>query len=160
MLNVHGRDLQILRELVASPRVGVTELAGRLGIARNTASGRVARLERHGVLRGQGRDVDYTHLGIEVTAFVTMRITQGRQHAAITDLAAIPFVLEAFTITGDTDLLVRVAARNTQHLHEVISTVLSCRGVFRSTTSVVMTEPIPFRLVPLIDFLNVQSRND
>ncbi|PPK67773.1 DNA-binding Lrp family transcriptional regulator [Actinokineospora auranticolor] len=148
---VNRLDLRVLRELVASPRIGITELAERLGIARNTAHARVSRLERQGVVGARGRAVDYTALGVEVTAFVTVQVAQGRLVAAVEDLGAVPFVLEAHGIAGDGDLLVRVAARNTRHLHEVINAVLSCRGVIRSTTAVAMTEQIPFRVAPMLD---------
>ncbi|GAA3021237.1 Lrp/AsnC family transcriptional regulator [Actinokineospora globicatena] len=148
---VNRLDLRVIRELVANPRVGITELAERLGIARNTAHARVGRLERQGVVGTRGRAVDYTQLGVEVTAFVTVQVAQGRLVSAIEDLAAVPFVLEAHGIAGDGDLLVRVAARNTRHLHEVINAVLACRGVIRSTTAVAMTEQIPFRVAPLLD---------
>lgn len=146
-------DLRVIRELVASPRIGITELAERLGIARNTAHARVSRLERQGVVGMRGRSVDYTELGVEVTAFLTVQVAQGRLGSAIEDLAVVPFVLEAHGIAGDGDLLVRVAARNTRHLHEVINAVLACRGVIRSTTAVAMTEQIPYRVAPLLDAL-------
>ncbi|WP_307860510.1 Lrp/AsnC family transcriptional regulator [Actinokineospora baliensis] len=148
---VNRLDLRVIRELVANPRVGITELAERLGIARNTAHARVGRLERQGVVGPRGRAVDYTQLGVEVTAFVTVQVAQGRLVTAIEDLTAVPYVLEAHGIAGDGDLLVRVVARNTRHLHEVINAVLSCRGVIRSTTAVAMTEQIPFRVAPLLD---------
>ncbi|WP_018686589.1 Lrp/AsnC family transcriptional regulator [Actinokineospora enzanensis] len=147
---VNRLDLRILRELVATPRIGITELAERLGIARNTAHARVGRLERHGVVAGRGRAVDQAAIGVEVTAFVTVQVAQGRLASAVEDLTAVPFVLEAHGIAGDGDLLVRVVARNTRHLHEVINSVLSCRGVIRSTTAVAMTEQVPFRIGPLL----------
>ncbi|CRK60370.1 Transcriptional regulator, AsnC family [Alloactinosynnema sp. L-07] len=144
-------DLRVIRELVASPRVGITELAERLGIARNTAHARVARLERQGVVGQRGRAVDYTELGVEVTAFLTIQVAQGRLGSAIDDLVLVPYVLEAHGIAGDGDLLVRVAARSNRHLHEVINSVLACRGVIRSSTAVAMTDQIPYRVAPLLD---------
>ncbi|GAA4413791.1 Lrp/AsnC family transcriptional regulator [Actinokineospora soli] len=150
-------DLRVIRELVASPRVGITDLAQRLGVARNTAHARVARLERRGVVGQRGRSVDYTALGVEVTAFVTIQVAQGRLKSAVEDLVTLPYVLEAHGIAGDGDLLVRVAARNTRHLHEVINGVLACRGVIRSTTAVAMTEQIAYRVAPLLDDLERTS---
>ncbi|WP_285501505.1 Lrp/AsnC family transcriptional regulator [Actinokineospora sp. NBRC 105648] len=150
---VNRLDLRVIRELVTSPRIGITELAERLGIARNTAHARVTRLERQGVVGHRGRAVDYTAIGVEVTAFVTVQVAQGRLTAAIEDLRKVSYVLEAHGIAGDGDLLVRVAARNTRHLHEVINEVLSCHGVIRSTTAVAMTEQIPYRVAPLLDAL-------
>jgi DNA-binding Lrp family transcriptional regulator len=144
-------DRRVLREMVAQPRLGISELAERLGVARNTAHSRLTRLERHGVLTHRDREIDPATLGMNVTAFVTLQLTQGRLGDTIAELAAVPYVLEAHAVAGNGDLLVRVAAHNTRHLHDVINVVLACTGVRHSVTSVVMTEQIPYRVAPLID---------
>ncbi|TDD90803.1 Lrp/AsnC family transcriptional regulator [Actinomadura rubrisoli] len=144
-------DLRILRRLVEQPRIGVTELAAKLGIARNTAHARVERLERDGVIGHRGREVDLGALGFELTAFTTLEVAQGRLREAAAALAAIPRVLEVLGITGQGDLLVRAVAPNGKQLHEVIDSILACPGVRRSTTSIVLTHQVPFRIDPLLE---------
>ncbi|NVI87359.1 Lrp/AsnC family transcriptional regulator [Actinomadura sp. BRA 177] len=144
-------DLQILRRLVEQPRIGITELAAKLGIARNTAHARVERLERDGVIGHRGREVDLGALGFELTAFVTLEVAQGRLREAAVALSAIPRVLEVLGITGQGDLLVRAVAPNGKQLHEVIDAILACPGVRRSTTSIVLTHQVPFRIAPLLE---------
>lgn len=151
VMSVNLLDIKILRRLVESPRIGVTELAAKLGIARNTAHARVERLENDGVIGHRGREVDLGALGFELTAFVTLEVAQGRLHEAAAALAAIPRVLEVFGITGQGDLLVRAAAPNGKQLHEVIDAILACPGVRRSTTSIALTTPVPFRVGPLLE---------
>ncbi|MBW8483128.1 Lrp/AsnC family transcriptional regulator [Actinomadura sp. PM05-2] len=148
---VDALDIRILRRLVEQPRIGVTELAARLGIARNTAHARAERLERDGVIGHRGREVDIGALGFELTAFVTLEVAQGRLREAAQALAAIPRVLEVLGITGQGDLLVRAAAPNGSQLHEVIDAILACPGVRRSTTSIVLTHQVPFRIGPLLE---------
>lgn len=144
-------DVRILRELVASPRIGVTELAARLGIARNTAHARTERLEAEAVVGSRGREVDAEALGFPITAFVTLEVAQGRLHDAAAAMARVPFVLEAHAVAGRGDLLVRVVARTPPHLHEVIDAVLASPGILRSTTAVATRHEIPFRIGPLLD---------
>ncbi|MGH3244106.1 MAG: Lrp/AsnC family transcriptional regulator [Spirillospora sp.] len=144
-------DLRILRRLVEQPRIGVTELAAKLGIARNTAHARVERLERDGVIGHRGREVDLGAIGFELTAFVTLEVAQGRLREAATALSAIPRVLEVLGITGQGDLLVRAVAPNGKQLHEVIDAILACPGVRRSITSIVLTHQVPFRIGPLLE---------
>lgn len=144
-------DVRILRELVDRPRIGVTELAARLGIARNTAHARSERLERDGVVGLRGREVDVEALGFPITAFVTLEVAQGRLHDAASAMSGVPFVLEAHGVAGRGDILVRVVARSTRHLHEVIDAVLACPGILRSTTTVATMNEIPFRVRPLLD---------
>lgn len=144
-------DLRILRELVRRPRAGITELASLLGVARNTAHARVQRLERDGVVGARGREVDMAALGLEVTAFVTLEVAQGRLNEAVAGLKTVPYVLEAHGIAGSGDLLVRVVARSNRHLQQVVAAVLACPGVLRSTTTVALTEPVAYRVDPLFD---------
>jgi DNA-binding Lrp family transcriptional regulator len=144
-------DVRILRELVASPRIGVTELAARLGIARNTAHARTERLEADGVVGSRGREVDPEALGFPLTAFLTLEVAQGRLHDAAAAMARVPYVLEAHAVAGRGDILVRVVARNPPHLHEVIDAVLASPGILRSTTAVATVHEIPYRIGPLID---------
>ncbi|MFC9970194.1 Lrp/AsnC family transcriptional regulator [Spirillospora sp. NPDC050679] len=150
VMRVNLLDIQILRRLVEQPRIGVTELAAKLGIARNTAHSRVERLEREGVIGHRGREVDLGALGFELTAFVTLEVAQGRIAEASAALATIPRVLEVLGITGQGDLLVRAVAPNGKQLHEVIDSILACPGVRRSTTSIVLTHQVPFRIAPLL----------
>jgi DNA-binding Lrp family transcriptional regulator len=144
-------DLRILRELVRRPRAGTTELASLLGVARNTAHARVQRLERDGVIGARGREIDMAALGLEVTAFVTLEVAQGRLNEAVAGLKTVPYVLEAHGIAGSGDLLVRVVARSNRHLQQVIAAVLACPGMLRSTTTVALTEPVGYRVDPLFE---------
>jgi DNA-binding Lrp family transcriptional regulator len=150
-------DLRILRELVRRPRAGITELASLLGVARNTAHARVQRLEREGVIGTRGREVDVAALGLEVTAFVTLEVAQGRLHEAVAGLKTVPYVLEAHGIAGAGDLLVRVVARSNRHLQQVVAAVLSCPGVLRSTTAVSLTEPVAYRVDPLFEVVQAEA---
>jgi DNA-binding Lrp family transcriptional regulator len=149
-------DLRILRELVRRPRAGITELATLLGVARNTAHARVQRLERD-VVGDRGRYVDLKAMGLEVTAFVTLEVAQGRFNEAVAGLKTVPYVLEAHGIAGAGDLLVRVVARDNQHLHQVVASVLGCPGVLRSTTAVSLTQPVTYRVDALFEVVQADG---
>ena len=133
------------------PRLGVLETARRLGVARGTAQARLGRLQARGVIRGFGPDIDVAALGFGVTAFATLEIAQGRGHDVQQHLARIPQVLEAHTITGPGDLLVRLAARDNEHLQQVIDAVLEVQGIRRTSTVIALSSPVPYRVLPLVE---------
>ena len=54
-------------------------------------------------------------------------------------------------MSGQVDLLVRVAARDTQHLFDVDARILAIDGVERTETSLVMGEVIGYRIRPLLE---------
>jgi len=143
-------DARLVGVLARFPRVGVLETARRLGVARGTAQARLDRLQARGVIRGFGPDIDVAALGYGVTAFATLEIAQGRGHDVQQHLARIPQVLEAHTITGPGDLLVRIAARDNEHLQQVIDRVLEVHGIRRTSTVIALATQIPNRVLPLL----------
>jgi DNA-binding Lrp family transcriptional regulator len=148
---VDDLDAGIVRLFAAEPRVGVLEASRRLGVARGTVQARLDRLVRLGVVRGWGPDLDPAALGYPVMAFATLEIRQGAGHDVVArHLAAIPEVLEAFTITGAGDMWCRVVARSNSDLQRVIDAALSDTGIVRSSTVIALATQIPYRVLPLL----------
>ena len=148
--HVDPLDAEILALFAAEPRVGVLAASRRLGVARGTVQSRLERLERSGVVRGWGPDIDPAALGRPVTAFVTLEISQRGHRGIETALVSIPEVLEAHTITGSGDMLVRVVARDNPDLQRVVDTVLDIAGVERSNMVIALANGVPFRTQPLV----------
>ncbi|MDK1473804.1 Lrp/AsnC family transcriptional regulator [Streptomyces sp. 549] len=142
-----GRLLELLAE---EPRVGVLEASRRLQVARGTVQARLDRLRSSGVIRGFGPDVDPAALGYPVTAFATLEIKQGQGADVRAHLATVPEVLELHTITGHGDMLCRLVARSNGDLQRVIDRVVGFDGIMRASTAIVMENPVPLRIVPLV----------
>ncbi len=143
-------DLRLLDLFSAEPDVGVLEASRRLGVARGTAQSRLDKLAARGVVRSFGPQLDAAALGYEVTAFVTVEISQAGGHDSVAvALAAIPEVLEAHTITGPGDMLLRLVARTNSDLQRVIDQVLATDGIQRTSSVIALDTQIPFRLLPL-----------
>ena len=143
-------DARIIALLSAKPRVGNMELSRRLGVARGTVQARLAKLEERGVIRGHGPEVDPARMGYPVLAFVFLQITQGRLEEATVVLRGAPEVLEAIAVSGPSDLLCRVVARDTEHLQEIVNRLLSNHAIRRSTSYIALSHPIRYRTGPLV----------
>lgn len=144
-------DVDLLDLLRREPRVGLLEASRRLGVARGTVTARLERLGRRGVVTGFGPDVDPAAAGYPVTAFCTLEIRQGQGHDGVSaHLAAIPEVLEAHTITGQGDLLIRVVAGSNADLQRVIDRVVADEAVLRASTVIALATQIPYRTGPLV----------
>ena len=145
-------DATLLRLFSEQPRIGVLEASRRLGVARGTVQARLDKLSQRGVIAGWGPALDAEAIGYPVTAFLTLEIRQGAGHEAIAEhLAAIPEVLEAYTITGAGDMWARVVARSNADLQRVIDSVLSDPGIVRSSTVIALAEQIRHRVLPLLE---------
>lgn len=143
-------DARLIALLDAEPRLPMLELARRLSVARGTAQARLDRLLRAGVVTGFGPQVDPTALGYPVAAYTTLEMSQGAREGLLQQIAGIPEVLEASTVTGAGDLFCRVVARSNAHLQQVVDDILALDGVVRATTLVTLTTPLPARLLPLV----------
>ncbi|MGG6381395.1 aminotransferase class I/II-fold pyridoxal phosphate-dependent enzyme [Paenarthrobacter sp. NEAU-H11] len=98
-------DGRIILALDKDPEASALALSRTLGVARNTVHARLARLERSGALRSFSRRLDPAALGYELTAFLSLSISQTRTGSVEDGLAAIPEVIEVHTTTGDADLM-------------------------------------------------------
>ena len=144
-------DARLLLLLTDNPRLGVLECSRKLGVARGTVQARLDRLERRGVLQGFSPDLDLAALGYPLTGFVVLEIAQGRRVEVMERLAEIDEVCEAHSTTGRGDLLVRVVARSHEDLQRVIEEVVDVPYVERTSTSIALTTPIPYRVRQLLE---------
>jgi DNA-binding Lrp family transcriptional regulator len=143
-------DAQIIGLLTDEPRIGLTEVARRLQVARGTVQARLAKLTERGVIRSFGPVLDPHRMGYLLMAFVFLQITQGRLGDAVRVLEDVPEVLEATATSGPSDLLCRVVARDTEHLQEIVNKILSNPAIRRSTSYIALSEQIPYRTGPLL----------
>nr|WP_209311285.1 Lrp/AsnC family transcriptional regulator [Streptomyces spiramenti] len=149
-VSIDELDGRLLELLAREPRIGVQEAARRLGVARGTAQARLEKLRTGGVIRGFGPEVDPAAIGFPVTAFATLEIKQGQGLEVREHLAGVPEVLELHTITGQGDMLCRLVARSNADLQRVIDRVVGFDGIVRAATAIVMENPVPLRIVPLV----------
>lgn len=148
---VDALDARILRLLLDQPRTSVREYARILGVARGTLQARLDRMERDGVISAAGPRVSAAALGHPVLAFARIEVTQGRLDGVADALAAVPEIIEVFSVTGGGDLLARVVARDNAHLEDIIQRLTRMPGVVRTRTEIALRERVPHRMLPLVD---------
>ena len=138
-------DRDLLRLLHSEPRIGMLEASRRLGVARGTVTARMDRMRASGIVTGFGPDIDLRKIGYPVMAFSILELAQGRIDDVTNILTDIPEVLEAHTIAGRGDLLIRIVARTNDHLMEVIQQILASPHIARAETMIALTTQVPIR---------------
>jgi DNA-binding Lrp family transcriptional regulator len=145
---VDATDARILLELAQHPRATAIAVADQVGIARNTAHTRLARLEQSGTLRSSEQRVEPAALGYPLTAFVTARLTQRRLDEVAHALEAVPEVLQVHGLSGDADLLIHVVATDADDLYRIAGQILAIPGIERTSTALVMRQLVDYRITP------------
>jgi DNA-binding Lrp family transcriptional regulator len=146
-------DRRIIELWRNEPRIGVLETSRRLQVARGTIQARIDKMLEAGVIAGFGPELDLTSLGFSVLGFTTIEVAQGRTEEVVAHLATIPFVLEAHSIAGQGDLLVRIAATTNEELMGVLQQILASPAVDRAATAIALANHIAYRTAPLIRHL-------
>ena len=106
---------------------------------------RIARLERQGVVRGYRAEIDWSRLGYGLLVYVRVTGVQGGEQATtVAALRRLPEVEQVEVVTGDSDLLVRLRARDQQHLRELLfERVWKISGIERTETLLCLGELPP-----------------
>lgn len=140
------RNLALIRLLQAEPRLGVAELARRIGMSAPAVRERLLRLEEAGVIRGWRLELEPRALGYPLTVFVRIRPMPG-QLPKIAELArAMPQVAECHRITGEDCFILKVHVEAIETLDRLLDRFLA-HG--QTTTSIVQSTPVPPRDPPL-----------
>ncbi len=122
-------DRNVLTLLGADARMSVATLARRLKVARSTVQARLERLETTGVIAGYTLKLGEAARQGRLRASVLLTIEPRAQAAILQRLKALPEIERVFTTSGRFDLLLQVAASNTQVLDAVLDQIGGLTGV-------------------------------
>lgn len=150
MHKLDANDVELLLALSTDSRSTTVALAEKLGLSRNTVQARLAKLEASGLFDSFERRINTVALGYPLTAFIEVHVKQKHLTEIVQQLSFVPEIIQAFGLSGRSDLLVRVVCLDAEDLFRVDALILACRGVKRTQTSLSMGELIPLRLEPLL----------
>jgi len=132
-------DRAILRILQEDARTPFSEVARRIDMSSATVHDRVNRMEEAGVIEGYHAAVDPKAVGYGVSAFVGLRVEQGREEDALERLREIGGVREIHLTTGEWDVMLKVVATDTDSLRELMfESVGEMDGFSRSHTMIIL----------------------
>jgi DNA-binding Lrp family transcriptional regulator len=143
-LELDDTDRGILAQLQEDADISNTELARRMNLSQATALTRVRRLEQTGYIRRYVALLDREKLGYGMLCYihVSHRLHQRDELDELRNaVGAMPEVLECVFVTGEFDLILKVALRDQRDLGQFILAKLTpLRGVARVNTSLVIDE--------------------
>lgn len=144
-------DRALLKALTVNPDATNIAVSETTGLARNTVRSRFARYSEKKILHSFERRIDPAFLGYPLRAYIMTKVTQRKLTPVSRTLASIPEVLEVQGLSGISDLLIHVVARNADHLYQVAGRILDIDGVKRTKTGLVMRELVNYRISHLLD---------
>jgi Lrp/AsnC family leucine-responsive transcriptional regulator len=133
-------DAQILRILQENARTTQADVAKAVGLAPSAVLERIRKLEGKGAIRGYVASVDPHVANRALLAFVAVRTNEyGPEQPSALALAEIPEVLEIHHVAGEDCYLLKVRARDAEHLGQMLRCdIQAIPGVTSTRTTIVL----------------------
>lgn len=140
------RNVELLALLRDDPRLGIAELARRVGMSAPAVRERILRLEDAGIIRGWRLELDAAALGYPVAAYIRVRPAPGQLPKVAVLAESLPQVVECHRVTGEDCFVLKVYLPSINDLDEVLDQFL-VHG--QTTTDIIQSTPVPARSLPL-----------
>ncbi|MBI1867434.1 MAG: Lrp/AsnC family transcriptional regulator [Methylocystis sp.] len=133
------KDQDLINILTANARTPLAHIAKRLGVSRATVQGRLARLEKEGVIAGYttvfGKENPHV---TTISAIILIELEVKQQGNVIAALRKRAEVVHCYTLSGHFDLFVKISCATASHLDEIIDWIAEMDGVRRTTSSILL----------------------
>jgi DNA-binding Lrp family transcriptional regulator len=131
---------RILRILISDGRASYAEIGDLVGLSVSATKRRVDRLVRDGAIRGFTAVVEPRAMGWQIEALIQLYTNGTVPFAAMQDdLENIPEIVEAFTVAGAADAMLRVVVGDVPHLERVISRLRGLAYVQQTDTTMLLS---------------------
>ena len=115
-------DKKILDVISKNARIPFKDVAVECGVSRAAVHQRVQRLMDIGVITGSGYHINPKKLGFHTCTYVGLNLAKGSMYKeAIAELKKIPEVVEAHFTTGPYGIIVKLYARDNEHLMNLLN---------------------------------------
>ena len=134
-------DRRILALLQENARMTQAEIAKGVGLAPSAVMERIRKLEARAVITGYVALIDPHVIDQRLLAFVAVRtnVVGDREREVAAQLAAIPEVLEVHYVAGEDCLLLKMRARDAEHVGVLLRNHVSAvPGVSSTRTTIVL----------------------
>ena len=139
-MTIDATDRRILELLQGHGRITQVEIAREVGLAPSAVLERMRKLEAKGVIREYVAAIDPRVADLGLLAFVSVRTTEfGPEQPSAHALAEIPEVLELHHVAGDDCYLLKVRARDAEHLGQLLrQQIMAVPHVTSTRTTIVL----------------------
>ena len=134
-------DATILDLLQDNARISQADVARAVGLAPSAVLERIRKLESRGVIRGYTAVVDPHAVGQPILAFVAVKTAESPGDDSVAHaLAQCPEVLEVHHVAGDDCYLLKIRARDAEHIGQLLRLRFGRIPGVRSTRTTIVLE--------------------
>ena len=142
---MESTDRDIVRLLAGDGRMSFTDLARETGLSTSAVHQRVKRLEQRGIITGYSARVDYSAVGLPLTAFVSITpVDPAAPDDYPSRLQHIEAIESCYSVAGDESYILTVRVATPAALELLLAEIRSAASV-STRTIVVLSTPFEGR---------------
>ncbi len=144
MEKIDKLDRQILDIISRNARIPFRDVAEQCNVSRAAIHQRVQRMIENCVITGSGYHVNPKVLGFLTSAYIGVKLERGSMYKeAIPEFEKIPEVTECHFTTGPYTLLVKLYARDNEHLMDLLNNrIQEIPGVVATETMISLNQSV------------------
>jgi Lrp/AsnC family transcriptional regulator for asnA, asnC and gidA len=137
MEKIDQLDRKILRIISQNARMPFKDVAEQCGVSRAAIHQRVQRMIDLNVITGSGYTVNPKMLGYHISVYIGITLERGSMYkAVVSELEKIPEIVESQYTLGAYTILIKLYAKNDEHLMDLLN------GKIQEIPGVVSTETL------------------
>lgn len=154
MEKIDNLDKKILNIIMNNARIPSKDVAVECGVSRAAIHQRIQRLIEMKVITGSGYYVNPKSLGYNTCTYIGVSLEKGSMYREVVDqLEQIPEVVECHYTTGPYSIIIKVYARDNQHLMQLLNDrIQNIQGVTETETLISLEQSLNRQIsIPLGD---------
>lgn len=152
MERIDKLDRKILKIIMHNARIASKDVALQCGVSRAAVHQRIQRMMELKVIDGSGYHVNPKVLGYNSCTYIGLTLERGSMYRdVVPELEKIPEVVECHFTTGSYTMMIKLYARDNEHLMQLINGhIQHIPGVMATETLISLEQSID-RQVPIVD---------
>lgn len=150
MEKIDNLDRKILKIVMRNARIPSKDVAVECGVSRAAIHQRIQRMVDLKVITGSGYNVNPKDLGYHTCTFIGVNLERGAMYRdVVPELEKIPEVIECHFTTGPYTMLIKLFARDNEHLMDLLNNkIQTIKGVTGTETLISLDHSI-HRQIPI-----------
>lgn len=150
MDKIDNLDKKILEIVMSNARMPSKDVAMECGVSRAAVHQRIQRMIELGVITGSGYHVNPKALGYRTCTYIGVNLERGAMYRnVVPELEKIPEVVECHFTTGPYTMLLKLYARDNEHLMDLLNNKLQTIPGVTGTETLISLDHSIVRELPI-----------
>lgn len=150
MGKIDSLDKKILEIVMNNARIPSKDVAAECGVSRAAIHQRLQRMMDLGVITGSSYNVNPKALGYRTCTFIGVNLDRGAMYRdVVPELEKIPEIVECHFTTGPYTMLIKLFARDNEHLMDLLNNKIQTIPGVSGTETLISLDHSIHRKVPI-----------